>query len=78
VTKGNVNKYILHELIHCVKEKSIDMIKSIVMIHLFMLSTIQESWLVPPPTLPTPSMDGNSDLEMAADKHAAGLMIGFH
>jgi hypothetical protein len=44
--------------------------------HLLILSTIQGSWLVTPPTLPTPSMDGNSELTMAGDKHAAGLFIG--
>jgi hypothetical protein len=53
------------------------MIKSIVVMCLFILSTIQGSWLVPPPTLPTPWMDGNSELRMAGDKHAAGLMIAF-
>jgi len=53
------------------------MIKSIVVMRRFMLSTIQESWLVPPPTLPTPWMDGNSELRMASDKHAAGLLIRF-
>jgi len=53
------------------------MIKSIVVMRLFILSMIEGSWLVPPPTLPTPWMDGNSELRMAGDKHAAGLLIGF-
>jgi hypothetical protein len=53
------------------------MIKSIIVMHLFILSTIQGSWLDPPPTLPTPWIDGNLELRMAGDKHAAGLLIGF-
>jgi len=53
------------------------MIKSIVVMRLFILSTIQGSWLVLPPTLPTPWMDGNSELRIAGDKHAAVLLIGF-
>jgi len=59
------------------RKESIDMIKSIVVMRLFILSTIQGSWFVPPPTLPTPWIDGNSDLWMAGYKHAAGLLIGF-
>jgi len=53
------------------------MIKSIVVMRLFILSTILGSWLVPQPTLPTPWMDGISELRMAGDMHAAGLLIGF-
>jgi len=53
------------------------MIESIVVMHLFILLTIEGSRLVPLPTLPTPWMDGNSELRMAVDKHAAGLLIGF-
>jgi hypothetical protein len=53
------------------------MIKSIVVMCLFIRSMIQGSWLVPPPTLPTPGMDGNSGLRMTGDKHAAGLLSGF-
>jgi hypothetical protein len=53
------------------------MIKSIVGMRLFILSTILGSWLVPSPALPTPWMDGNSELKMAGDKLAAGLLIGF-
>jgi len=53
------------------------MIKSIVVMSLFILSMIQGSWHVPPPTLPTPWTDGHSELRMAGDKHAAGLLIGF-
>jgi hypothetical protein len=53
------------------------MIESIVVMRLFILSTIQGSWLVPPPTLLTLLMDGNSELRMTGDKHATGLLIGF-
>jgi hypothetical protein len=53
------------------------MIKSIVVMRLFVLSTILGSWLVPLPTLPTRWMDWNWKLRMAGDKHAAGLLIGF-
>jgi hypothetical protein len=53
------------------------MIKSIVVMHLFILSTIQGSSLVSPPTHPTPWMDGNSEHRMAGDEHAAWLLIGF-
>jgi hypothetical protein len=53
------------------------MIKSIVMMHLFILATIDGSLLVLPPTHPTSWMDGNSELRMAGDKHAAWLLIGF-
>jgi hypothetical protein len=53
------------------------MIKSIVVMRLFILSTIQGSWLVPLPTLPTPWMDGNSELRMAGNMYVAGLVIGF-
>jgi hypothetical protein len=52
------------------------MIKSIVVMRLFILSTIEGSRLVPPPTIPTPGMEGNSELRIAGDKHAAGLLIG--
>jgi len=53
------------------------MIESIVVMHLFILSTIQGSWFVPPLTLPATWMDGNTELRMAGDNHAAGLVIGF-
>jgi hypothetical protein len=53
------------------------MIKSIVVMHLFILSAIQGSWLLPPSTLPTPWMDGTLELTLVGDKHAAGLLIGF-
>jgi len=53
------------------------MIKSIVVMRLFILSTIQGSWLVLLPTLPTPRMDGDSEQERAGDKHTAWLLIGF-
>jgi hypothetical protein len=36
---------------------------------LFILSTIQEGWLVPPPTLPTRWKVGKSELGVAGDKH---------
>jgi hypothetical protein len=58
-------------------KEMVDMIKSIIVMRLFILSTIQESWLVPPPAPPTPWMDGNSELRMAGDKHAAGLLTCF-
>jgi len=53
------------------------MIKSIVVMRLVILSMIQGSWCVPPPTLPTPWMDGNPELQMAGDKHAKELFIAF-
>jgi hypothetical protein len=53
------------------------MIKSIVVMRLFILSMIQGSWIVPPPNLPTAWIDGNSELRMAGDKHAVGLILGF-
>jgi hypothetical protein len=53
------------------------MIKSIVMMRLVILLMIQESWLVPTPKLPTPWMDGNSELRMIGNKDAPGLLIGF-
>jgi hypothetical protein len=46
------------------------------MMRLFILSTIQASWIVLPPTLPTPWIDGNSELQLAGDKHAAALLNG--
>jgi len=58
-------------------KESVDMIETIVVMCLFILSTIPGSWLVPPLTLPTPSMDGNLDLGSAGDKHAAGLLMVF-
>jgi hypothetical protein len=45
--------------------------------HVFILSTIQWFWLVLPHTLPTPWMNGNSEMKMACNKHAAGLLINF-
>jgi len=53
------------------------MIESIGVMCLFILSTIPGSWLVSPPTLPTPWLDGNSELRMAGDQPAAQLLIGF-
>jgi hypothetical protein len=40
------------------------MIATIVVMHLFILLMIQRSWLVSPPTLPIPWMEGNSELRM--------------
>jgi hypothetical protein len=59
------------------RKESVDIIKSIVVMRLVILLTIQGSWLVLPPKLPTPWMDGHSELRLAGDKHAAGLLIGF-
>jgi hypothetical protein len=53
-------------------------IKNIIVMGLFILSTIQGSLLVPPPTLPTPWMEGNLELRMAGYKHATELLCGFH
>ena len=53
-----------------------DIINRIFVMRLFIQSMIRGSWLVSPPTLPTPWMDRNSKLRMAGDKHAAGLLIG--
>jgi len=77
VTKRNVNECRANELKHCAKKQRVDMNKGIVVPRVFILSTIQGSWLFPPPTFPTPWMDGNSDLKIAGGKHAAGLLIGF-
>ena len=41
------------------------------------LTTILGSWLLPHPTLPTPWINGYSELRMAGDKHAAKWLIGF-
>jgi hypothetical protein len=59
------------------RKESIDIFKSIIMMSLFILSTIQGSLLVLPPKHPTPWMEGNSELRMAGDKYVAGLVIGF-
>jgi len=53
------------------------MIEIIVAICLFILSTILGSNHLLPPMLPTPWMEENSELRMAGDTHAAGLLIGF-
>jgi len=53
------------------------MIESIIVMHLFILSMILGSCFHCPPTLPNPSIDGNSEQKMAGAKHAAGLLIGF-
>jgi hypothetical protein len=55
------------------RKQSVDMIEIIIVMRLFILSMIHGSWLVPPTSLPTPWMDGNSELRMAGDKHAAGV-----
>jgi len=54
------------------------MIKSIIVVGLVILSIIEGSWLVPQSKLPTHCIDGNSELRMTGDKHAAGMFIGFH
>jgi len=53
------------------------MIESIVVMCLFILLMIVGSWLLPPPKLPTPWMDGNLYIRMVGDRHPAGLLIGF-
>jgi len=39
---------------------------------------IHWAWLVPPPTLATPGMDGNSEQQTVGQFLATGLLIGFH
>lgn len=58
------------------KTERCKMIKSIVEMHSFILSMILASWHVLPPTLSTPGMDGHSQLSMAGDMAAAGMLIG--
>jgi hypothetical protein len=53
------------------------MMESIFLIHLVILSTIHRSGLVPLLSLSTPSIDVNSELYIAGNTHAAGLLIGF-
>ena len=57
--------------------ESVDLIKSIIMMCLFILSTIQGSSLGQLLTLPTCWMDGNSELRIECDMHATQLMITF-
>jgi hypothetical protein len=59
------------------RKETIDKMKSIVVMRLFILSTIEGSWLLLPPTFPTAWVDGNSEQRMAGDKHAARQLIGF-
>jgi hypothetical protein len=59
------------------RQHSVDMIKCIIGMCLFALSTIQESWFVVPPTIPTPWIKANLELRMAGDKPAADLLIGW-
>jgi hypothetical protein len=54
-------------------KESIDIIERIVMMHLFILSMVQGSWLVLPHKPPTYSIDRNLELRMAGDKPAAGM-----
>jgi hypothetical protein len=58
-------------------KEGVDMIKTIVVMRLFILLMIQGSWLLLPPLLPTPWMDDKSELRMAGDKHGPMLLIGF-
>jgi hypothetical protein len=53
------------------------MITIIVVMHLFILSTIQEFWHVLPPSLTTLWIDGNLEQIMAGDKHAGGVLNRF-
>jgi len=74
VTKENVNE--CRSKVFCKRNENINIIKSIVVMRLFILSTIQGSWLGLPSTLPILWMDGNSDLTMPGDKGAAAMLIG--
>lgn len=51
------------------------MIKCFVEMHLFVPLLIVQLWHILPPMLPFPSMDGNSEITMASDQHAEGLLI---
>jgi len=53
------------------------MIQWIIKMCLFILLMILGFWLAPPPTHPTPWMDGNLQLGLAGDMHAARLLIRF-
>jgi len=53
------------------------MIERMVMMNLFNLSMILGSGFLPPPTLPTPWMNGTLVERMAGMKHAAGLLFAF-
>jgi hypothetical protein len=53
------------------------MIESIIMMHLVMLSTIQEARHNPPPIFPTPWIEGNLERRMAGDKNTVEIFIGF-
>jgi hypothetical protein len=46
--------------------------------YLFILPIVQGFWLFLPDTFATDWMDGNSELEMAADILCTQLLIGFH
>jgi hypothetical protein len=53
------------------------MIKTIVAMRRVIQWTIPGFGLMPPPILPTPWLDGNSELRITGDKHAARVLIGF-
>jgi len=58
-------------------KETVNWIETIVVMHLFILSMILGPFLLLPPMLPTPWVDGNLELRMAGDKRAAVLLIGF-
>jgi hypothetical protein len=53
------------------------MIKSIIVMLLLILSTIQETWIALPPACPTPRMDRTLTLSMTAVNDVGGHLIGF-
>lgn len=53
------------------------MINTIIGMHYFTLLTILGTGLVLPPTVPTPWMDGYSELRTPGDNHSPGLLDVF-
>lgn len=60
------------------RKEGVDMIKSIVVLCLLILSNVQESQLVPPTTLSTSWITTNSELRMPGVNHPTGMLLGFH
>jgi len=65
-----MNQFVLYS------KESVDMTRSIFVMHLFILPTIRGSSLDLPPTLLTPWLDVITELRMAGNKNAAELLIG--